>query len=232
MTELADQIPLRLALRDSATFANFVIGANGSALHALQAPGENFVYLWGAAGSGKSHLLQALCHAVAEAGATPAYLAMDELMATAPGALEGVEAMNPVCVDRVELLAENAEWENALFHLYNRVRDTGGRVVAAGNVAPGGLGITLPDLVSRLGWGPVFQLQPLDDAGKTEALRLRARARGMNLSEDVAAYLLRRCARDMHSLFELLERLDRASLVAKRRLTIPFVRELLGERAS
>jgi DnaA family protein len=221
------QLPLRLALRDSATFDNFVPGENGAALLALQDGGESFVYLWGGAGSGKSHLLQALCQ---WAGPTAAYVDLNEVIGMDPAVLEGLEAMNPLCIDAVQAVAGKPEWERALFHLYNRVRDGGARLVVAGGAAPGQLGITLPDLVSRLAWGPVFQLQPLDDEGKREALRRRARARGMDLSEEVAAYLLRRSPRDMHSLFALLDRLDRESLVAKRRLTIPFVRELLEER--
>jgi DnaA family protein len=225
---VSDQLPLRLALRDSATFGGFIAGANGAAMHALQSGLENFIYLWGASGTGKSHLLQALCHASTESGAMPAYLAMDELIGTDPEVFEGLEAMSPVCVDQVQAIIGRPAWEHALFHLYNRVRDAGGRLVVAGHAAPAQLGLALPDLVSRLAWGPVFQLQPLDDADKREALQRRARVRGMELSDDVAAYLLRRCARDMHSLFALLDRLDRESLIAKRRLTIPFVRELLG----
>jgi DnaA family protein len=228
---VAHQIPLRLALRDGASFAGFVTGLNGPALHALTDTQEKFVYLWGAAGSGKSHLLQAICRAASlQSASVPTYLAMGELAGTDPGVLEGLEAMSPVCVDEVDAIAGQSGWEHALFHLYNRVREAGGRLVVAGRTAPTQLKITLPDLTSRLSWGPVFQLQVLDDSGKREALQRRARSRGMDLQDEVVAYLLRHCARDTHSLFALLERLDRESLVAKRRLTIPFVRELLEEK--
>jgi DnaA family protein len=223
----AAQLALRLALPDGATFDNFHTGANGALLHALRGD-EPFVYLWGGSGAGKSHLLQAACHAAADAGGAPVYLPMGELVATDPEVFDGLEAAGLVCLDDVEAIAGRSDWEQALFHLYNRVRDGGGRMIASGQQPPAGLGIGLPDLVSRLGWGPVYQLHPLDEDGKSAALRARARARGFELSEDVAAYLMRRFARDTHSLFALLDRLDAASLVAKRRITIPFLRELLG----
>ncbi|WP_420824459.1 DnaA regulatory inactivator Hda [Sulfurivermis fontis] len=222
------QLTLRIGLRDSATFANFLPGDNAAALHLLQQGGEPFIYLWGAGGSGRSHLLQAACHAVTAGGGSPAYLPLAGLADTGVAMLDGLEQMSLVCLDDLQAVAGNAAWEEALFHLYNRVRDAGGRLLAAADASPVTLGIQLADLRSRLAWGPVFQLQPLDDAGKLAALQLRARARGMDLSEEVGTYLLRRCPRDMQALFELLERLDQASLAAQRRLTIPFVRELIS----
>lgn len=220
------QLPLRISLRDSATFSNFYPGTNANACHALQQASEPFIYLWGAAGTGKSHLLQAACHAVTAQGGQAIYLPLNE-----PGIsvemLEGLEGMGLVCLDGLQVVAGDREWEIALFHLYNRLRDSGNRMLAAGEAAPTMLGLTLADLVSRLGWGPVFQLQPLDDEGKSAALRQRAANRGMQLPKEVAAYLLQRAPRDMHALFSLLELLDEGSLAAQRKLTIPFVRQLI-----
>ncbi len=222
------QLPLRIGLRDSATFANFFPGDNAAALYALQQAAEPFIYLWGGSGCGKSHLLQAACHAETARGGVPAYLPLAELAAAGADVLEGMEAMSLVCVDDLERIAGVREWEEALFHLYNRVREAGGRLLVAAAVGPAALDLTLADLRSRLGWGPVFQLHPLGDDGKLAALQLRAHARGLELPDEVGAYLLKRSPRDMHALFELLERLDHASLVAQRRLTIPFVRELIS----
>lgn len=221
------QLPLHIGLRDSATFANYYPGPNAQLLHCLEQGSEPFVYLWGAAGSGKSHLLQAACHDATEAGVGAVYLPLAELGQLTPELLEGLEQMGLVCIEGVETVATNAEWESALFHLYNRVREHGGRLYVAGDAPPAGLGLDLPDLVSRLSWGPVFQLVPLSDEDKLAALRLRARHRGMALPYEVAAYLLKHASRDLHSLFELLEQLDKASLAAKRKLTIPFVRDLV-----
>lgn len=221
------QLPLRIGLRDSATFANFHPGPNAAVAHALQSADEPFIYLGGMRGSGRSHLLQAACHELSEAGGRAAYLPLEECMAMSAQMLEGMEQMTLLAIDDVDLLAGNSEWEQALFHLYNRMRDAGHRMIVAGNAVPGALGIALPDLLSRLGWGPVFQLQPLGDNEKSGALRMRARQRGMELPVEVADYLLNHASRDMHDLVELLDRLDEGSLAAQRKLTIPFVRTFI-----
>lgn len=227
MSTLRQQLPLRIGLRDSATFANFFATGNAAACHALQQLNEPFIYLWGGRGSGKTHLLQAACHAVSEEGKSAVYLPMGELSAMSPQVLEGMEQMALVGIDELDAIIGNIHWEQALFHLYNRVRDSGKRLVVAGQSSPASLGLSLPDLVSRLTWGPVYQLQLLDDEGKAAALRQRAVQRGMEMSPEVASYLLSHAPRDMHALFALLDELDEVSLAAQRRLTIPFVRELV-----
>lgn len=221
------QLPLGIGLKDSATFDNFYPADNALVLKALQQDEEQMVYLWGPRGCGKSHLLQALCHATAAKGPAPVYLPLQELVALSPAILQGLEQQALIAIDDIQEIAGLAEWEEALFHLYNRIREAGKRLVVSANVAPAGLALSLPDLTSRLGWGPVFQLTPLSDADKRAALLLRARRRGLEMSNEVVEYLLRRCPRDMDSLFNLLNQLDQASLAAKRKLTIPFIRQLL-----
>lgn len=228
MSFTGQQIPLRIGLRDSATFANFHAGPNAAVVHTLQLGEEPFIYLGGGHGSGRSHLLQAACHAESEQHGQAAYLPLSECMTMSPQMLEGMEQLSLLAIDDVQLLSGHSGWELALFHLYNRVRDAGKRMIVAGNGAPVSLGITLPDLLSRLGWGPVFQLQPLDDEDKSAALRMRAKQRGMELPTEVADYLLNHASRDMHDLFSLLERLDEGSLAAQRRLTIPFVKTFIS----
>lgn len=224
---LSQQLPLRIGLRDSATFDNFLPASNAQALHALQQQSEPFIYLWGSEGSGKSHLLQAACHAVTEAGGSAVYLPLGELSAMSPELFDGMEQMQLVCIDEVDSIVGSTAWEQALFHLYNRLRDSGNRLVVAGQASPTALGLGLPDLVSRLGWGPVYQLHLLTDEEKAQALRLRAAQRGMEMPAEVANYLLSRAPRDMQALFALLDELDEISLAAQRKLTIPFVREII-----
>ncbi len=221
--DAAGQLPLRLTLRDSATFDNFVDSGNELALQALCQGRDDSIYLWGPPACGKSHLLQAACHAARE-GAM--YLPLTAL-ATGPELFTGLESRPVVAIDDLDVIAGDAALETALFHLYNRIRERGGRLLLAASRSPAALGMTLPDLVTRLGWGLVFRLHPLDDDGRRRALQLRAERRGFDLPDEVADYLLRRHARDMNSLFALLDRLDEASLAAQRRLTIPFVRALL-----
>lgn len=221
------QLPLRIGLDDETTFANFQPGANKGVVQVLREGHEPFLYLWGAAGTGKTHLLQALCHQAAP-GTVAAYLPLGEAVDLSPELLDSLAGIDLLCIDDVQLIAGRAPWEHALFHLYNRMREAGAAMVAAGDVPPSALGFGLADLRSRLTWGPVFQLSPLDDGDKAAVLQMRARARGLELPGAVADYLMRRCPRDMHNLMALLARLDRAALAAQRRLTVPFVRQVLG----
>ncbi|CAK0760368.1 DnaA regulatory inactivator Hda [Gammaproteobacteria bacterium] len=221
-----NQLPLRFRVREGMSFDDYLPGSNGEAVDLLRRDTESYAYLWGTAGVGKSHLLQAACRIRESA----AYLPLGELVDHDPGVLEGLEGLDLVCLDDLERIAGHGAWERALCDLYNRLREAGVRLRAAGGAAPTALGLTLADLVSRLGWGPVYHLQGLDDSDKATALRLRAHSRGMDLSEEVARYLLRRQPRDNASLFALLDDLDQASLAAQRRLTIPFVRIVLDAR--
>lgn len=224
------QLPLGVRLREAATFANYYPGVNRDAVRLLRdgvTAEHGFIYLWGGHGSGKTHLLQAVCH-LAGARAQPlAYFPLREIAALSPEVLEGVEQLPLVLVDDIDAVAGQAEWERGLFHLYNRVREQEGRLIMAGSHSPAAIGIVLPDLRTRLAAGLVLQLRALDDQDKAEALRLQARQRGMDMPEEVAGYLLRRCPRDMTALFALLDILDQASLAAQRKLTVPFVKEVL-----
>ncbi len=221
----AKQLPLGIQLDDSATYANFVAADNAALLHALTHQGEMSVYFWGGAASGKTHLLQAMCNAASQAGQTAAYLPLAGDEQLAPAMLEGMEQLDLVCIDDVHAIAGQLPWEEALFDLYNRIREQHKRIRISASGSPKSIIFRLPDLVSRLAWGPVFQLHGLDDAQKLTALQLRAKQRGFDLPEEVARYLLKHYPRDMHSLFDLLNRLDAASLQAQRRLTIPFVKD-------
>lgn len=225
---IPEQLALRIGLREGINFDNFLSSGNEAVLHQLKEGDEPFVYLWGSMGSGRSHLLQALCHQSDQAGNSVVYFSLLDYQALDVAMVEGMEHYALVAIDDIDTIAGDPAWEEALFHLYNRVRDAGSRMVAAASAPPSAAGFHLPDLISRLSWGPVYQLQGLDDNGKAAALQLRSRRRGMELSDEVAAYLLKHASRDMTSLFALLDDLDRASLRAKRRLTIPFVRELLS----
>ncbi|WJW76066.1 DnaA regulatory inactivator Hda [Thiohalobacter sp. IOR34] len=224
---MSRQLPLGIRLSGQARFETFHPGPNAEAVAAVRrlASGEEGggLYLWGAPGSGRSHLLQAACRAAGEA----VYLPLASLCPLGVGALDGVEHSGLVCLDELEAVAGEADWERALFDLFNRVREGGGRLLAAAGDRPERIGLGLPDLVSRLGWGLVYGLKPLDDAGRIEALRLHAAARGLELPEEVGRYLIRRWPRDLTVLGALLEELDRASLVAQRRLTVPFVKAVL-----
>jgi len=221
------QIPLDLRLRAEATFDNFVSAGNESLLHTLRETDEHYVYLWGEEACGKTHLLQALCHQVYQHNKTAAYIPLADDDISEADILNGLEMMDLVCIDDLQVIAGQAQWEVALFNLFNQVRERGGRLVLAARYAPNRTQIKLADLVSRLNWGVVFQMLNLPDQDKIEVLQLRAAQLGLELSTEVAEYLLKRSPRDMATLFALLARLDTASLTEQRRLTIPFVRQYI-----
>ncbi|ERS90586.1 MULTISPECIES: DnaA regulatory inactivator Hda [unclassified Halomonas] len=232
MSRAPAQLPLGVGLRDDATFVNFYPGPNASLVgrlaEQLEPQGEPFLYLWGAPGVGRSHLLQAACHAASDRDMRALYLPLEELGHFPPLMLEEVERLDLVAIDDLERVVGRPRWEEALFHAFNRLRDAGKRLVVAAEAPPRQLPVRLPDLASRLTWGVTFHVQGLDDAGRLAALQLRARERGMLLGDEVARYILHRGPRRLDALFDLLARLDRASLSAQRKLTIPFVKQALG----
>lgn len=228
---MINQLTLGVGLKDEATFANFYAGQNGTLLQALQqaasGAGERVIYFCGSGGEGCTHLLQACCHEANRHQVTAVYIPLASLIDYSPAVFEGLESLMLVCIDDLHLIAGKPQWEEAFFHAYNRIHDAGGRLVVTANVMPKALGLSLPDLVSRLSWGVGFQLQSLDDTEKLAVLMMRAERRGMTLSEEVGKYILNHCPRHMSTLFAALEALDKASLAAQRKLTIPFVKTVL-----
>jgi DnaA family protein len=226
------QLPLGVQLGVSLRFETFHAGANGEAIAALalRAAGEFRPPLWlyGPAGCGKSHLLQAACAHAGSQGFTAAYLPMAAVRAEDPALLDGYEHLRLVALDDLEAVAGVAEWERALFTLYNGLQEQRGCLVLAALQAPAALPFGLPDLASRLAASEVHRLQPLAEPDQAEALRRRALHRGLELPEETLSYLTRRAPRDFSALCRLLDELDTEALAAQRRLTVPFVRDWLA----
>jgi DnaA family protein len=222
------QLTLGVGLHERAVFDSFLPGENQVALAALQdlaQRDDGAVYLHGVSGSGKSHLLQALC--AARPGS--AYFPLRELAALGPAVLEGAASLPWLALDDLQQIAGDRAWEYALFGLYNERLQRGLRMAVAATVPATDLPLQLPDLRSRLAALAHFALRPLDEAQQREALQRRAQARGLSLPEETLTFLQRHFARDMGRLCALLDRLDAASLAHQRRLTVPFIREVLGE---
>jgi DnaA family protein len=227
-----EQLALRVRLRDWARFSTYVAGPNREAVDALSGRGPDsprVTWLWGRPGTGKTHLLQAACAAAGAAGVAAAYLDLHDT--SEPGRLEGCDALGVVCLDSLELVAGDATWNSAIFRLHTLMQDTRARLVVASRSAPASIEFRLADLRSRLLAADTWQLRELDDAEQVRALQLRAQQRGLELTEEAALFLVRRLPRDMHSLCRIFERLDEASLVAQRRLTVPFLRQALAAGA-
>ncbi|MDH4126117.1 MAG: DnaA regulatory inactivator Hda [Gammaproteobacteria bacterium] len=222
------QLALPLQLADHAVFASFLPDGNETAVVMLRelaaGGGDRGCWLWGAASTGKTHLLQAVCE---QAGDQSVYVPLGLLRDAGPALLEGLASRALICLDDIDAVAGRSAWERALFILYNQVAEANGRLVAAAQSAPRASDFLLPDLKSRLTALPAFQLQSLDDDATRRALQLRAAHRGLDLPDDTAHFLLSRSRRDMTSLYGLLDRLDGEALRAQRRLTIPFVKRVL-----
>lgn len=238
-----NQLALPVQLPDHARLDNFVLGGGevGEA-HSLLlshldylssapwAPERQYTYLFGSSGRGKTHLLCALCERCAEQDRSSIYLSLNEFRsANDVSVLQGLERYDVIALDDFQAVCDQSIWCDALFALFNRVQDAGtGFMVLAADQSIARLPIALPDLRSRLQWASPYQLRPLPDADKVTVLQQHAQTRGLELSEGVGEFMVQRLSRDLHELMGALEQLDQASMARQRRLTLPFVKQVLA----
>ncbi len=227
------QLPLGFEPGELFTFDSFIAGSNsvaaGLAQQMAAGEGETQLYFWGEPGLGKSHLLQASCNLAAKNQRTVCYLTQAEILGQTADIFDGLEQIELICLDDIDSWLVDEMWETALFDLINRVRENNSCLMLASARSPDEKFVKLPDLRSRLSWGPVFHLQSLSDKEKYQALSFRARQNGLELPENVADYLMQRYPRDMFGLFERLAVLDKASMAMQRKLTIPLVKSVFVE---
>lgn len=223
------QLALPLKLQDHAVFESFWPAGNDAVVAYLtgmvNAEASTGCWLWGRPSTGKTHLLQAVCSRL---GDRSIYLPVREFVPGSPAVLDGLASRQYVCLDDVQAAAGRADWEFALFEFWNTAVEAGVVLVISASAPPRQAGFELPDLQSRMAQLPTFQLVPLAEGEQPRALQLRASHRGLDLPDDTARYLLNRSRRDMSSLYGLLDKLDAEALKAQRRLTIPFVRQVIG----
>lgn len=233
MSVQSEQLLLSLRPPPAVDFDSyFVAVANAELVAALRAwllqDAGGVFFIAGAEGSGRSHLLQAACTAIEGAF----YLPLNELKNETPDALlEGLESCDLLCLDDIDAVLADADWCEALFYLFNRQignpsAPSARKWLVAARASAMQLDCALPDLQSRLSWGGSYRLLGLDDDERLKWLQLQAHQRGMALTDDIAAYILQRYARDIPALMALLEQIDRESLRSKQRITIPFIRKL------
>ena len=229
----SEQLSLAIVLNDQATFENFYAPRGSShylATMILQDSHQQLACLVGKTGSGLSHLLQAACQKRPfEQDNKAIYLPMKELRDYQPQqVLDGLHQLELVCFDDLHLVSNKEDWQVPLFNFFNDCKDSGTRLVFTSQKAPDELGIMLADLLSRLKSGLIHQLVDYSDEDLRRLLQLRANVRGMYISDEVAKFLMHRLRRDTQSLMQALEKLDKASLQAQRRLTMPFVKSALN----
>lgn len=223
---------LNFTIKEDATFATFYPGGEQMLIPLLEQfalfNGEQFIYLWGAKGVGKSHLLQACCHYAQQQGLMTMYLPLQEIIEYSSDVLTQFANIDLLCIDDVQLIKAKPAWQEALFDLYNQLRDQEKRLLVAEDKAVKTLAFTLKDLDSRLCWGDTIHLHELSEKEKIHILQQRALQRGFELSVELCQFLLTRCSREMGQLIKIFDQLDKAALMEKRRLTIPFVKSILG----
>lgn len=230
---MTTQLPLALRWPRRQRFEHFHAGENAVAVEAVQAaavdPAAPWVFVAGPIGSGRTHLLIAACQAAIDAGRTAQYLPLAGLRGSRAAAIRGMAGSDVLAIDDVDSIAGEADAEHALFDTFNRYRADGCTLLFAAVGAPASLEIALPDLRSRLGSLTQALLKPLADGERRQVLRDHAAGRGIELDDAVLDWLFAHHARDLGALLDLLDTLDRASLAAQRRVTVPFLRNLLKD---
>jgi len=229
---VSQQLPLHVSFREDAVFEDFLPGENAVAIgtlrHALAKLNDHLVFLWGGQGVGVSHILQAAIHDLQTQGLDAVYLPLGECMGFGPDALEGLDQLDAIAIDDIDIIASHSEWQEALFHFYNRMRDSGKLILVGGQCSPLHLSLTLADLKSRLSSGLTLQLVSMSDEDRVDWLVWKGRRRGLVIEKDVAEFLIHRHNQNMKELVATFDHLDSASLAEKRRLTIPFLKQVLG----
>ena len=229
------QVPVHFEFRANQTFDDFFPGTNLEIINHLQTSiagnGERQVFLWGQSGLGKSHLLQACCQQAQSLQLSSFYFALSSLELPDPELLTGLDKFDVVCFDNIEHIAGNQAWEMGFFNFFNLHRDQGHTLILSAACPPNEIAIQLPDLKTRLNWGLTLKIQPLCDTDRITALIFKAGQMGFEISPQAGRFLLTHYDRDLSSLWALLTKLDRASLAAKRKLTIPFLKQILNEES-
>ena len=222
------QLPLELKLKPHASLESYVVGPNDAVVGHVRSVAlgrrRDSVWVYGAANTGKSHLLVAACRAASDAGLRAIYLSPDSV--ADPEMLRQLDEMDLVALDDIHRVAADPDWERNLFSLFNSRLQSGGLVVAA-DAPPRECGFALTDLVSRAGAAAIYRLDHLGDDDLGDAVTRHAAMRGLSLEKVELNYLLQRVSRDLGELTELLDRIDDYTLAAKRKITIPLLRDII-----
>jgi len=226
------QIPFQFGNFQQNDLASFLPGENQTLLQLLKGIANNeskhCLYLWGSSGTGKTHLMQAVCKQANELNLHVAYIPLKQHKDFSPEILHDLGELDLVCIDDLECVSGQIEWQQGLTWLYNELRDNHHSLIISANISPTNIALEIDDLKSRLCWDQVYQIKSPNDDLKIEILKQKAGARSFELGDDVIEYLIRRVDRDLGSLMKILDEIDHASLAAKQKITIPFVKKLIS----
>lgn len=226
------QLPLQFEFQATQNFSTFYAGDNKEVINHLKlifTSDEQQIFLWGNAGTGKTHLLQATSQDANNYGKTSFFFSLDVKTLPAPSMLDGLENFDLVCFDNIDQIAGNSDWEHAFFNFFNLHRDANKKLILSAPSPPKFTAIQLPDLKTRMNWGLTLKLQALTDEQQVNALIYKANDLGFEIPLNVGKFLMTHYARDLPSIWVLLKKIDHATLAAKRKLTIPFLKQIMTD---
>lgn len=227
------QLPLQFEFQSNQNFNTFYHGNNEEIINHLQSifqNGEQQIFLWGSPGTGKTHLLQAISQEAKNHDKTSFYFSLDSKKLPDPSMLGGLENLDIVCFDNLDQIAGNARWEQAFFNFFNLHRDANKKLVLSASCPPKFLEIQPPDLKTRMSWGITLKLKSLADEQQLNALIYKANDLGFEIPVNVGRFLMTHYARDLPSIWSLLNEIDHATLAEKRKLTIPFLKQIMENK--
>jgi DnaA family protein len=229
---MPEQLTLQFEHNAEQSFASFYTGDNLELVQHLKnianKTGEQQLFIWGAEGTGKSHLLQACCQSAYKNGLTAFYLNLSSNHLADPSILDGLESFDLVCLDNIQHCSNITVWELELFNFYNRLRANDSCLVISGNCPPKFLIIQLEDLKTRLAWGLTLKLHELSDENLIAAFTCKAKYLGLDIPVAVGEFIKKNHTRNSSSLWHFLPKIEQATLAAKRKISIPFLKELLS----
>ena len=224
------QLPLDIQLDGTARLDNFYPGGNQQIwqkLKKLTQSTDDFIFIWGSQNVGKSHLAQAICREYSENDLTAAYFPLDN-EALAPEVLEGLEFANLVCLDSLQSVLDEPLWQQSLFNLFNNLKNRHRQFIIFAEDSPKNLSLQLADLQSRFNSMEIYRLEALTDQQRIGFVISNAEHRGLEISAEVAQFILVRSSREVHDLINIIDLLDAQSLAQQRKVTIPFVKKVLN----
>ena len=223
-----EQLLLPVSVSEHMVFESFYPGPNLEIYQALQANVQKSLWISGVQSSGKTHLLQATFQRCIRLSKSSLYIPMREFDQFSPEILDDLEQLHLICIDDIEFILGNQAWERKLLDLYERIQTTDTHLVVASHASPKGINFFLPDLASRFSMSLIHQLEMLSDTEILSAIQMHAEVRGFNLPKESVNYLLKRVERNVGSLIDIIEILDYESLSKQRKLTIPFIKNILN----
>ena len=223
-----EQLLLPVSVSEHMVFESFYPGPNLEIYQALQANVQKSLWISGVQSSGKTHLLQATFQRCIRLSKSSLYIPMREFDQFSPEILDDLEQLHLICIDDIEFIIGNQTWERKLLDLYERIQTTDTHLVVASHDSPKGINFFLPDLAARFSMSLIHQLEMLSETEILSAIQMHAEVRGFNLPKESVNYLLKRVERNVGSLIDIIEILDYESLSKQRKLTIPFIKNILN----